>query len=129
MGTVSDRIGRRLAPIICALLQAGAMLWLIWARELWMLYLFAIVYGFAYAGLGSTVGALIGDIFELSRIGAIFGVLEIGFGVGAAIGPVLGGFIFDFRQSYSLAFLIGTLTILAIALLLTLIKPKALSHQ
>jgi len=124
MGIASDRIGRRLAPITCALLLAGAMLWLIWSQDLWMFYLFASVYGFAYAGLGSTMGALIGDTFELGKIGAIFGVLEVGWGIGAAIGPAIGGLIFDVSNSYSIAFLLGSAVMLIAALLIAPIRRK-----
>ena len=126
MGIASDRIDRKLTVIVCALLQAGAMLWLIWVQDLWMFYLFASVYGFAYSGFESSVGALIGDTFGLGKIGAIFGMLEFGFAAGAAIGPVVGGLIFDVSNSYSLAFLIGAVTMLVIVLLILLARPETI---
>jgi len=89
MGIASDRIGRKSAIIICTLLQSGAMVWLLWARDLWMFYLFALIFGFAHSGLGPSMAALIGDTFGLGKIGAIFGLLEVGFGIGAAIGPAI----------------------------------------
>ena len=48
VGRISDTTGRRAPAIACALLQVGALLWLIWARELWMLYVFAIAFGFLW---------------------------------------------------------------------------------
>jgi len=124
MGIASDRIGRKLVGIISALLQAGAMVWLIWAQDLWMLYLIASVYGFAFGSFSSTMGALIGDTFELANIGAIFGVLEISFGIGAATGSAIGGLIFDISNSYSLAFLLEAAAILATTLLIALIRRE-----
>ncbi len=124
MGIMSDKIGRRITPIIGTLMLGGAMLWLIWAEELWMLYLFALVYGFAYSGLSSSMGALIADVFRLDNIGAIFGVLEIGWGIGSALGPAMGGLIFDSRQSYSVAFLIGAFFMLITSLLIALIRRE-----
>jgi len=126
MGVASDRIGRKLTAIICALLQAGAMVWLIWSQDLWMLYLFALVYGFAYSGFSSSMGALIGDTFGLGKIGAIFGVLEIGFGIGAAIGSTVGGIIFDVSNSYSVAFLMGAIAMLITALLIVLVRRESI---
>ena len=123
-GIASDRIGSKLTSIICALLQAGAMVWLIWAQDLWMLYLFALVFGFTFGGEVPTMAALISDTFGLSRIGTIFGLLEVGFGVGAAIGPAMGGFIFDASGSYSLAFLLGAVTMVIVALLISLIRRE-----
>jgi len=124
MGVVSDRIGRKLTAVICTLLQAGAMVWLVWSQDLWMLYLFALVFGFAYNGFSSSMGALIGDTFGLGKIGVIFGVLEISFGIGAAIGPAIGGLIFDVSNSYSAAFLMGAVAMLIVTLLIVLIKKE-----
>ena len=124
VGIASDRIGRKVAAISCALLQAGAMVWLIWAQDLWMLYLFALVYGFAFSGMSLAMAALIGDTFGLGRIGAILGLLEIGWGIGAAIGSVMGGLIFDARGSYSLAFLLGAVAMLIATLLISLTRRE-----
>ena len=125
MGRVSDRIGRKVTAIICALLQAGAMIWLIWSHDLWMLYLFALVYGFSYGGLTPPMTALISETFGLRNIGVILGLLEIGWGIGSAIGPAAGGFIFDISNSYSMAFLIGAVVMLIATLLIALIRREA----
>ena len=124
MGIASDRIGRKLTGSICTLLQAGAMLWLIWSQDLWMLYLFALVFGFAFGGMSPGLAALIGDTFGLRNIGSILGVLEVGFGTGGAIGPVIGGLIFDVNNSYTVAFLIGALVIFISTLLIALIRQE-----
>ena len=124
MGRVSDGIGRRTTAIICALLVSGAMIWLIWSRDLWMLYLFGVVCGFFFGGFDPAVTALIGDTFGLRSIGMIMGVLNVAFGIGAAIGPVVGGFVFDASRSYSITFLAGALAMLLAALLATLIRKK-----
>lgn len=89
-----------------------------------MLYMFAIVFGLAWGGMGPTMAALIGDTFGLGKIGAILGVLDAGFNVGAAIGPVMGGLIFDVSHSYFLAFLLGAVVMLMTTLLIALIKPE-----
>ena len=47
MGRISDSIGRKKAIVISTLVLAGAMLWLIRASELWMLYVFAVFFGFS----------------------------------------------------------------------------------
>jgi len=63
MGVVSDKTGRKASAMVCGLLQVGAMVWVAWARGLWMFYIFAIVYGFASGGFDIPITALIGDIF------------------------------------------------------------------
>ncbi|MFC1953430.1 MFS transporter, partial [Chloroflexota bacterium] len=123
-GIASDKLGRKLAVAICTLLQFCAMLWLLWAQDLWMFYLFAILLGLAWGGMGPAMAALIGDTFGLNKLGVILGVLDVGFSTGAAIGPVIGGLIFDISNSYFLAFSLGTLIMLVATLLITLIKQE-----
>ncbi len=125
MGIASDRIGKKLTVIICSLLQAGAMVWLIWSQDLWMFYIFALVFGFAYGGVAPGMAALFSDAFGLRYIGSIMGVLTVGLGIGAAIGPAVGGFIFDVSHSYSLAFLLGAVVMLIDILLIAPVRREA----
>lgn len=124
MGVACDRIGRKKTAVICSLLVAGAMLWLIWAHQLWMLYVFAILFGFGSGGLMPSSTALIGDTFGLSSLGKILGMLDIGWYVGAAVGPILGGYIFDISNSYSLAFLLSAIAMVLTALFLALVRKE-----
>ena len=123
MGSVSDRIGRKTAVIVCSLVQTGSMVWLVWVQDLGMLYLFALVYGLT-RGIPAIFGALIGDTFGLRQIGTLVGVLGIGIGIGAAFGPAIGGLIFDVSNSYSMAFIIGATAMLVVALLITLVRRE-----
>ncbi len=122
MGRLLESIGKKKVAIICSLLLVGAMVWLIWAQNLWMLYLFAVAYGFAQGGLATSVNVIIGDTFGLRNLGVIMGMLTIGWGVGSAIGPAVAGLIFDVTNSYSIAFLMGAATMLIATLLIALIK-------
>jgi len=120
VGRVSDTIGRKTPVIACALLQVGVLMWLIWARELWMLYAFGVTFGFSWGGLGVSMTALIGDVFGMRSIGAIMGVMASAWAFGAASGPAIGGYIFDISGNYFTAFATGAVTILVAALLATL---------
>jgi MFS family permease len=125
MGMVADRIGSRAAVIICAALHTASLLWLIWVQDLRMLYMFAVLFGLAWGGIVPTMGALIGDTFGLGRLGSILGVTDVGFGMGAAIGPLAGGLIFDTTQSYLLAFLLGAAAMLIGILLIALVRRES----
>ncbi len=124
LGIVADKAGRKRVAVISTLFQAGAMVWLVWANELWMFYLFAVVYGLGNGGLFSGVTALLGNTFGLSRLGSILGLIEIGWGIGAAAGPVIGGLVFDTGGSYTPAFLLGAGAMAIIAVLVALLKPE-----
>lgn len=122
IGRVSDRVGRRSVGIVCALVIAVALLWLVASTKMWMFYLFAVVFGISYGGLDSPIAAMIGDLFGLHRVGAIMGCLAVGWGLGAALGPYLAGLIFDLSKSYSLAFLLGALLMVVAAVFIYQLK-------
>jgi MFS family permease len=125
MGVLSDRGGRRLSAALCALLQAASIVWLIWAKDLWAFYLFGMVYGFGYGGMTPGITALVSDSFGLRRIGTILGALDVGFGTGSAVGPIIGGVIFDATGDYFAAFLASAAAMLVVMLLVVLIRREA----
>lgn len=108
IGIAVDRRGSRHSMIICLILLISTLLWIQLARELWMLYLFAVVYGFAHGGLLTVVSPIVAEYFGLRSHGALFGIVFFSSMVGGAIGPVIAGHIFDVTGSYSLAFWICT---------------------
>ena len=129
MGAVSDRLGGKLTLAICLVLQALVMFWLLRATDIWMLYLFAAVFGFAYGGCVPQLPVIAGEIFELKSIGAIVGVQMLGVAIGGAIGPHLGGRTFDVTDTYYLAFTVsGICTILALILLAFIRVPRKARH-
>ncbi|UCG66978.1 MAG: MFS transporter, partial [Deltaproteobacteria bacterium] len=129
IGGVSDKIGRKVSAIVCTLLQIGAMIWLAWARELWMFCFFAIVYGFTFGGFDVAVTALIADIFGVHSLGAITGVLVVGWGIGAAIGPAVGGLVFDVTEKYLTAFIIGALAMMMATFFVFMTRHKISEEQ
>jgi len=129
MGAVSDRLGGNLTLTVCLILQALGMFWLLRATDIWMLYLFAAIFGFAYGGCVPQLPVIAGKFFGLKSIGAIVGVQMLGVAIGGAIGPVLGGYVFDVKGSYYLAFIVGGIcTILALILLAFMKVPKKVSY-
>ncbi len=125
MGSAGDRIGNRWAMIICLLILAVTFLWLQIADELWMLYLFAVIYGFAHGGLFTLMSPWIAELFGLDSHGAIFGTVGFVGTMGGALGPVLFGRIFDVTRSYQLAFLVSTVVSIVAIILTLLVRPFA----
>jgi OFA family oxalate/formate antiporter-like MFS transporter len=122
LGRLSDVVGRKALAIICALVQFAVVLSLIWITGLWMLYLFAIAFGFLWGGSSAIITVLIADLFGTRSLGAIMGMMSGGWSIGAAIGPAIGGYIFDVSGRYVGAFGIGAAAFLTAACLLTFIK-------
>jgi MFS family permease len=124
-GIVSDRFGGKKTFAACTLVEGSMLLWLMIASNAWMLLAFAVVFGIAYGGHTTQFPALTGDIFGVSRMGAILGAVVFFWGVGGALGAILAGHIFDSTGSYSLAFAIGAVAMfIAAAAGVSLKTPK-----
>jgi MFS family permease len=124
VGRISDSAGRKATAIICGVLLAGSIVWLTYSKDLWMFYLFAVVFGFSFGGISTSTSAMIGDVFGLHSIGIIMGMMSAAWALGAAIGPFMGGLIYDIRNSYSLAFSISAAAMVVVILLLALTKRE-----
>ncbi len=104
---VSDWIGREKTVTLAAILSISALVALVLVKDTsqpWLLYVYAIGFGYG-AGLSApTVFAGTADLFHGRHYGAISGLILTGFGTGGAIGPWLGGYIYDITGSYISAF-------------------------
>ena len=100
MGFSSDRIGNKWALTICYGFLCVSLGWLLLANRLWMLFVFAIVYGFAHGGFFVVMSPLIAEFFGTASHGAIFGMMIFVSNIGGAIGPLLAGYVFDLTGSY-----------------------------
>jgi MFS family permease len=108
MGTMNDRIGGKKSLIICFTVLLCGLLWLQTAQESWMLFLFAAIYGFAHGGFFTVVSPTVAELFDTGSHGVLFGIILFCGTIGGAIGPLLGGAIFDLTGSYQTLFLILT---------------------
>jgi MFS family permease len=123
LGVGSDRIGNKRGLIIAFVLLSASVLLLQFAREMWSLQIFAVLFGLANGGvivLMSSVGA---DLFGLRSHGAILGIYTFLFSVGGAIGSVVSGRLFDITNSYQLAFWVFAALGIAGLILSLLLKP------
>lgn len=123
-GIIADRVDSKWIAVVTSLVQFGAILSLVWAGELWMLYLFGLINGVTFGGFGTAITMLIGKSFSLDDIGKILGILEVGIFAGGALGPYLGGLIFDNTGSYTLTFYIMAGAVMLQVLLITLVKTE-----
>lgn len=122
-GTLSDRVGRKIPAVICAMLQAVSLIWLIWIGELWMFFVFAIIFGYGWGGLGSQITVLVGDVFGTKNIGSVMGVITSGWMFGGTIGPALGGIIYDATGNYTVAFAVAAAGMILTTVFALLIRP------
>jgi MFS family permease len=127
LGSAGDRIGNRQVFIIGFALMAASLLWLVSATEVWALFLFAAVFGFAIGGCVTSPPTLVAKLFGLNSHGLILGFTSLGFCLGGAAGPFVAGYIFDMANSYQNFFVIcAAVSVIGLILtvLLTPIKTR-----
>jgi len=125
-GFISDRIGREAAATlgtVGAIIGVYALM-IVTTSQPWLLYLYVIFFGIFIGILGPTQFSSAADLFAGEHFGAINGFCLLGFGVGGAIGPWLGGYIFDVMNSYTLAFIIVMVTLGLSCIFLWLAAPR-----
>lgn len=123
LGGVADWLGNKRAFVISLIVNAVAFLLLVKANQLWSLYLVSGILGLAQGGLGVSQPPLTADLFGIKAHALIMGVVGIGVTIGATIGPVLSGYMFDTTSNYWLAFLVSALIGVAGVVLAVMLKP------
>lgn len=106
-GLVSDRIGREVTLTIGTALGISGIIVLMLIRDPshpWMLYYYTLSLGIGRGLCSPTLAAAITDIFQGARVGSTIGAIWFFFSVGGAIGPWLGGWLFELNGNYMGAF-------------------------
>jgi len=106
-GWLSDQFGRgwvfALGSVV-AIVGIGCLALVRSPQDLPLLVLYAAS-GFGFGMRIAQLSAIPADVFSGPHLGAILGTVQAGGGLGGAIGPFLGGWLFDITGNYWLAFL------------------------
>jgi sugar phosphate permease len=108
-GFISDRLGRERIFTVCCVLSIISLLILLSLEDAsnpWALYIFVLSFGFPMGLFSPALIAGAADLFYGKHFGTVNGILFMGFGIGGAIGPWLGGYIFDITGNYANAFIV-----------------------
>jgi MFS family permease len=104
MGFASDRISPRIALIVNFIGATIGMVLIFGARNPMLLYPFVAIFGLTLGAPLVLIPLLTAECLGLKRFGAIAGVAGVFNTLGAFIGPVMLGKIFDATGSYTVAF-------------------------
>ena len=103
-GLLGDRFGAARVLVLALLAQAVVALGYVAARELGSFYLVAALFGFTYAGVMPLFAVIAREHFPLSMMGTVIGATTMASSFGMALGPVVGGLVYDGFGSYALLF-------------------------
>lgn len=123
MGIANDKIGGKRSLVICLILLAAGLVMLQLAGNIWMLFLFAFIYGFAHGGLFTVISPTVAELFGTGSHGSIFGLILFSGTLGGSVGPWMTGYIFDATGSYRIAFITLTVMSLVGLGLLSFLRP------
>lgn len=115
LGSAGDRIGNKRAFLVGLVLLALGVVIAVFAKDLWMFILLAVLLGLGFGDCGTQESPIGAWLFGLKSHGVIFGFIAFSFTIGSAIGPTVFGAIFDATGSYTYAFVVSI--ILAVAAL------------
>ncbi|MFC2068369.1 MFS transporter [Chloroflexota bacterium] len=128
LGALATKFGNKIILLISLAIQAIALFFLAGASDLTTFYIISVFYGLAYGGTIPIIPTLTGSFFGTRSVGSIWGTINIGYPAGAAIGPLLGGYIFDITGSYFIAFSSLAIAMTIAFLLGLLLKPPKKNH-
>jgi MFS family permease len=112
-GAASDRVGTLMTIRVAYAIEALALVALVWVPSRAALLGSLAVFGIGFAASDTMVAKVVPDVFGVRAIGAIMGVLTLGWRSGAALGPAAAGFLYDLTGSYAVPFGAAPLAVLA----------------
>jgi MFS family permease len=104
-GLLGDRFGAARVLVLALLAQAVVALGYVYARELSTFYTVAALFGFTYAGVMPLFAVIARENFPLRMMGTVIGGTTMASSLGMALGPVVGGMIYDTFTSYAWLFI------------------------
>lgn len=122
LGLLADRLGVKRVLIAGLMIQAIAAGAFIYASRLGEFYAVAATFGFAYGGVMPLYAVLARAYFGQRILGAVFGAAAMVSSLGMALGPALGGWIFDTFGRYTWMY-VGSAAIGAGAVAIALAFP------
>ena len=107
-GWVSDRFGRYKALAVGYLIRGvGFFLLAFFVTDTTSFYVISIIAGLPIFFTVAITQLLIYEIFGVNIAGRMIGLIFLLHQVGATLGPLMGGWVFEYSGSYMLALLIG----------------------
>jgi MFS family permease len=122
-GLLADRTGAKRTLVACLVLQGGAIALYALAHELDTLYAVSILFGFSYGGAMPLYAILVHEHFPAKIMGSVFGVVAMIAALGMALGPPVGGWLFDRFGGYGWLFVASSAIGIAAALMAMTVRP------
>jgi sugar phosphate permease len=126
IGFAADRMGARQALSLCLILSTLTFAWLVFAREIWAFYIFAIFFGLAYGGVVPLATLVPAELFGTKSLGTVIGALMLYSTIGGAGGAPFAGYVYDMTGSYDAALpVLAVVSLIGAVLGVVLVKYRS----
>jgi MFS family permease len=98
---VADHLGSKKVMACCFCMQTFPILLLLFVQDAWAFFLFAILFGIGVGGEVPIFPVISRQYYGHAPMSSLYGWQNIGNGVGMALGPALGGFIWTQTGDYT----------------------------
>ena len=118
-GLLSEKITARIAFVLSLLIQASGVFLFIVAGGSQVAWAAVLVFGLGFGGMGALIPLTLAEAFGLRSFGTIMGFVSVAGIMPQLAGPLVAGYIFDQRGSYTIPFgiIVGMFILGALALL------------
>lgn len=123
VGTVADRLDKRLLTVVLFVVQATGVLLVVHLENVVVTYVLVLIVGFTIGNIYMMQTLLTSEIFGVVSLGAILGMLSLAGQLGSGLGPALVGVLEDATGSYVVPFTITAGLNYLAALCLLLARP------
>jgi MFS family permease len=100
-GLIADRVGAKPVMIVCLTLQAVSAGLYLFTSDIATFYGLAVIFGLAFGGVMPLYAVVVREYFGLKIMGSVFGAVAMVSTLGMALGPWIGGYLFDTYASYA----------------------------
>jgi sugar phosphate permease len=125
-GWLNDRLrDAKYAAALGFLIMTGGIIILLKAGSAPILFVYAFVFGFGYGSQSVLMPSLLADRFGRHILGSAYGIMTFFVaGIGAGIGPVITGLVYDLNGSYTPAWIFNIAIFASVTFLILLMKPR-----
>jgi len=129
LGATSDKIGFNNGLFFSCSACTLTVIWLMLTSNIWMLYVFSVLFGFFYGGRAPLLPGLMGEFFGILSLGELMGLLTTAYALAGLCGPLFAGYVFDKTGSYYIAFILAAISYAVSAILAFYAKPPVKDTQ
>lgn len=127
----AGRVAYRVNPVRQWQAYAGmiaiSMLWMASPAGALDYFFACTVFGLGFGGSTVAFPLLVAKTYGQQRLGGIFGFINLGYGVGGALGPLAAGLLFDLEGSYWPGFLVAACSAVAAVICITAARSTSSS--